>query len=227
MSKDQEPNYYAVIPANVRYSQISSSAKLLYGEISALANTSGSCWATNDYFSRIYQVRKEAVSRWVSELEQAGFIRTSIDREIGNKRWIFITDPIAKKGDRSSEKTQFVYKEGNNKINSSAQKQEELLKIVNEILGRNFRTLPSRNVTKLLNAFSLVEIRFALTALRADDWHLDKIKTLSIDYFIRPTTIDKFLEISKSQPHNGPTAEDIAEFEHQEEINRRFREGES
>ena len=34
----EKPRYYAIIPANVRYSDLKPNAKLLYGEITALSN---------------------------------------------------------------------------------------------------------------------------------------------------------------------------------------------
>jgi len=73
----QEPNYYSIIPANVRYSKkISPSEKLLYGEITSLSNKMGYCWAENSYFAELYKVAKETVSVWVSNLKNAGFIDT-------------------------------------------------------------------------------------------------------------------------------------------------------
>lgn len=74
---------------------------------------------------------------------------------------------------------------------------KDLLVLVNKVTNRNFRTLPERGVKKTLDAFSLVEVESALRALVEDDWHKDKVKELSIDYFTRSTTIDKFLALGK------------------------------
>ena len=68
-------SYYAVIPATVRYdNSVVPSAKLLYGEITALCNEKGYCWATNDYFSRLYSVSKRTISTWIKSLCDAGYI---------------------------------------------------------------------------------------------------------------------------------------------------------
>lgn len=68
------PSYYAVIPANVRYADITPNAKLLYGEITALSSKTGVCWATNGYFANLYQTSIRTVQRWLFELADAGFI---------------------------------------------------------------------------------------------------------------------------------------------------------
>ena len=69
-----KPNYYAIIPAEVRYAAIMPHAKLLYGEITALCNQKGYCWASNSYFSELYGVTKNTISTWVRELKKNIFI---------------------------------------------------------------------------------------------------------------------------------------------------------
>ena len=69
------PTTYAVIPAIVRYdTALSPAARLLYGEITALCAQRGYCWATNDYFARLYQVRRATVSAWVQQLIERGYL---------------------------------------------------------------------------------------------------------------------------------------------------------
>jgi hypothetical protein len=75
-----KPSYYAIIPAEVRYSEINPSAKLLYGEITALCNQKGYCWASNGYFSELYGVTKNTISTWVSVLKKHGFVSVEIIR---------------------------------------------------------------------------------------------------------------------------------------------------
>lgn len=79
-------SYYAIIPANVRYDEtLIPSAKLLYGEITALCNEKGYCWASNDYFSRLYGVSKVSIQNWLKSLEDAGYIHREVRRKEGNK----------------------------------------------------------------------------------------------------------------------------------------------
>jgi len=76
----EKPTYYATIPANVRYSSLKPNAKLLYGEITALSNKLGYCYASNNYFAKLYGVSKNTVSRWLSDLTKLGFITIEIQR---------------------------------------------------------------------------------------------------------------------------------------------------
>ncbi len=75
MEDSGHKGYYAIIPANVRYDDnITPNAKLLYGEITALCNDKGYCWATNKYFSKLYKVTDRTIQDWINQLEAGGYI---------------------------------------------------------------------------------------------------------------------------------------------------------
>jgi|TARA_R110001583_G_scaffold43573_2_gene138686 hypothetical protein len=81
-----KPNYYATITAEVRYSKkITPNAKLLYAEITALSSKDGVCWASNKYFSNLYEVSTVTISRWVSSLVENGFINREMIYKKGTK----------------------------------------------------------------------------------------------------------------------------------------------
>ena len=87
----EKSGYYAVIPAPVRYDEtIPDGAKLLFGEISALCNEKGFCWASNAYFAELYKKSADTISRWVSCLEKAGYIICEVEKNAGNARKIYI-----------------------------------------------------------------------------------------------------------------------------------------
>ena len=79
---DIRPSYYAVIPADVRYDDgIPPNAKLLYGEISALIGKDGFCYASNAYFMKLFGFSDPTISRLITQLEKAGYIRRQIERD--------------------------------------------------------------------------------------------------------------------------------------------------
>jgi DNA-binding MarR family transcriptional regulator len=70
-----EPNYYGILPAEVRYCKfLSASEKVLYCEFAALSNKKGYAWASNTYFAEIYDVEPTTVSEWIQNLKKYGFI---------------------------------------------------------------------------------------------------------------------------------------------------------
>jgi uncharacterized phage protein (TIGR02220 family) len=78
--------YYAIIPANVRYDEnLNPNAKLLYGEITALCNEKGYCWAGNSYFANLYKKDKSTIARWIRELEDNGYITREVIYKEGSR----------------------------------------------------------------------------------------------------------------------------------------------
>lgn len=69
--------YYTILPAKIRLSRnISASEKIIYSEILSLSQKDGYCFATNDFFAKLYGVGKTTVSAWISKLEKIGLIKT-------------------------------------------------------------------------------------------------------------------------------------------------------
>lgn len=84
MAEDKK-NYYAIIPANIRYDKdLTANAKLLYGEITALCNEKGYCWASNDYFSKLYNVSKKTISTWIRQLKDKNYIKVEMNYKEGS-----------------------------------------------------------------------------------------------------------------------------------------------
>ena len=105
----ENPGYYGILPANIRYDKnLKPMEKIMYSELTALSNKNGYCNATNSYFAELYEVSKNTVSLWVSDLEKAGYIKTKLIYEAGTKnikeRRIYIANPITKNNDTYHEK---------------------------------------------------------------------------------------------------------------------------
>ena len=72
----EKPNYYAILPAEVRYSKaLIPNAKLLYAEITALCNMNGKCTASTEYFCRLYEVSRVSIQKWLKNLEDNNHIK--------------------------------------------------------------------------------------------------------------------------------------------------------
>ena len=78
----EKPSYYAIIPASVRYDDnLRANEKLLYGEITALSNKTGVCYASNNYFAKLYKVTPQAISKWVQNLREREYIEMTYIKE--------------------------------------------------------------------------------------------------------------------------------------------------
>ena len=105
----EKPNYYGILPANVRYDkELKPMEKILFTEISSLTSKEGYCYAKNSYFAELYDVHKNTVGNWINNLVKKGYLKSVIIYEKGTKniqeRRLYITTPTNEKTDTSINK---------------------------------------------------------------------------------------------------------------------------
>lgn len=92
---NDKPNFYAIIPADVRYDeQLPPNAKLLYAEISALIGKEGFCYSSNAYFLEVFGFSEKTTARLIADLEKHGYVKRVISRDKSGKvdmRRIYLT----------------------------------------------------------------------------------------------------------------------------------------
>ena len=90
------PTYQISLPASVRFDKsLPISTRLLYGEIKALCDQQGYCWAGNEYLASLYQVKPKVISRWISQLKNLGYLKVEVTK--GNQRKIYVLSDPPKK----------------------------------------------------------------------------------------------------------------------------------
>lgn len=88
--KTHQAGWTGYMDADVRYdSRLSSTAKVIMVEISALTNKEGYAWATNQYFADTFNISKSQASRIVRQLAECGYINVYLNP--GGNRYITIT----------------------------------------------------------------------------------------------------------------------------------------
>ncbi|PJI09512.1 MULTISPECIES: helix-turn-helix domain-containing protein [Clostridium] len=131
-------SYYAIIPANIRYDRrITPNAKLLYGEITALTNEKGYCWASNAYFAELYNVSKTSISKWIKQLIDCEYLKSVViykegTKEILNRYLTILIGGIEEKlhtpiEEKLKDNTTLI----NNTINNTNKKKKSLDDLIN------------------------------------------------------------------------------------------------
>lgn len=188
----EKPNYYAVIPASVRYCKdLPAGAKLLFGEITSLTNDRGYCWASNSYFANLYGVSTKAVSRWIGELNDLGFIGVDVKTDRGNQRRITIDKNVHTYGQKSPDPMDKIVQH-NNKSNTKQNNTAFLEDLISRV---NPREKPTEARQRLLNArlkeYSQEEILKAAVAFSKSDWHKENGQ-MTIDNLLAPSKFGRW-----------------------------------
>ncbi|AGA67547.1 phage protein [Brachyspira pilosicoli P43/6/78] len=171
-NKDKK-NYYAIIPANVRYDKrLSPLTRLIYGEITALSNEKGYCFATNAYFANLYSMSNVSISRCISELKEHNYIRVVYDIKEKNvdKRKIYINNLENKKLEseelnKKNEKLENEELKNNEEITNNEEININIQEYKEDINKNN-------NTNKNDDAFSLAKIKLVNRIKLNDDTDL-------------------------------------------------------
>ena len=177
---------------------------LLYGEITALCNKTGQCFATNNYFAELYKVEVETISRWISHLVKNGFITSNIEKENGNARYIQLNQylltkksiPIDKKINRGIDKKINNNNTNNNNTNNitSNIKEKEIFDYWNAkeiIQHKELTTSILKAIQKAMKEYSVEQIKNYIDRYNA----IIKDKTY---YFDTKWTLAEFLKQSNA-----------------------------
>lgn len=165
-----KPSFYAIIPADVRYDKcLKFAARLLYGEITALCNSTGVCTAGNDYFAALYDVDDKTISRWISQLRNAGYIGVTVFNSEGNRREITIDKKVTTYGQkkhevvtkksRGSDQKVTPIKE-NITINNTINREETALAFLERIAPSYFERFCMKHKTALGHNWAAFEVDF-------------------------------------------------------------------
>lgn len=82
-----KPAFFAILPAAVRYdTRLKPMERILYSEITALADQTGYCYASNRYFIELYGAGERTVQGWIKNLADCGYITVEMFGGAGQGR---------------------------------------------------------------------------------------------------------------------------------------------
>ena len=185
------PNFYAIIPANVRYDkELKANSKLMYGEITALSNKEGYCWASNKYFAELYEVTPQAISNWIKLLEKKGYIKIEYIREgkeIKQRNiYVDVSINIDRVSIKKEEGYQQKFKENITSFNTTINK--DIVEYLNLKTNSNYKHTTEATV-KIINArlkegYTLEDFKTVIDK-KTKQWLNDE----KMSNFLRPLTL--------------------------------------
>ena len=227
MEKRDKPSFYGILPASVRYDKrVKPMARILFADITALANAKGYCNASNKTLGEWHEVAPETASRWVSNLKKTGHIEIVEIKEGKNiiERRIYPISnaaPIDKKINRVLTKTSKGY---------CQKDQDPIDKNVKE--NNTSKNITSININKCVNTQNTppqepdeIERPTQDDPIITVTDHKEKRKKVAAkkEKFIPPTETDaanyaeerireKYPEVQNADQHAESTAEDFINY---------------
>lgn len=220
--------YYAIIPANVRYDkELPANAKLLYGEITALCNERGFCWASNNYFADLYGVSKVSISKWIKKLIESGYLNSEIhykegSKEIEHRYLTLVNDPIKQKLNTpikqkfKDNNTSFNNTNNNNMSSSEKIPFKKIIDHLNQVTGSRFSSKSSdtqKHIKARWNEGNTFEDFISVIDVKNKQWKDNS----EMSKYLRPSTLFsaknfenyKGEAIAEKKKNQKPKANDI------------------
>lgn len=142
---NEKPNYYSILPATVRYDkELTDKAKLIYSEITSLANKTGECWVSNEYLMNLFNTSSRTINRIIKQLKEKQYINIEyihngsskeIEKRIikilgGDKNDTTYCQNCPEGGDKNvAENNKYI---NNNRKEINKEKKELFINILNE-----------------------------------------------------------------------------------------------
>lgn len=173
-----KPNYYAIIPANIRYDEnLKDKAKLLYAEITALSDKNGYCFASNRYFAELYNVSPTTISLLIKNLIDNGYIESEIIYKEGTKEILNRYLRIIKEGYLRNLKEGYLkkVKDNNTSINiTSINKEKDNNKLLSK---KNFKKPTLEEVEEYcVERNNNIDAQMFIDFYDSKDWYVGKNK---------------------------------------------------
>ena len=217
---EEKPNYYAIIPANVRYdTNLKANEKLLYAEISALTNKNGYCWATNKYFAELYDVDIATISRWVNNLIDNNYLDVTYQKD--NTRLLIIKSiPIDEKiNTLLIKKSNIIIKDNNKNNKEEIIKEENIFDYYQQEIG-SLSPNQYEELNKLIDTYGEERVKESINIACNNN-----VKTFNyISSVIKNTTYKNKKEkeipnwLNDTAEYESVSEEELAELEKEMEI---------
>lgn len=189
--RESTSNFYIVIPVTVAYDMnLSANAKIMYGLISGLTNEKGYCWASNKYFADRLHVSKTAVSLWIKNLREAGYITVEVEyrdesKEVDMRKIWIIKNELASNNSNNTPvpaETQPVKEE------KYKDEIKEIIDYLNSKLGSNYR-YKTESTNKLIRARLNEDFTVADFKQVIDTKYASWINKPEMVGYLRPSTL--------------------------------------
>ena len=230
----EKPNYYSIIPADVRYNEeLTPNAKLLYAEITSLSNKNGTCWASDNYFMKLYGVKKRSIQNWLKQLEDYKYIKREVTYKKGTKeiekRYITLVNLNAQPyGINMRNPSADICVGNNTSINTTSNNNKDIvvqdekdsipykqiIDYLNKVTNKNYRNVNGhhKHIKARWNEGFTLNDFFKVIDVKSNDW----INDTKYNQYLRPSTLfgnkmDQYLNQKGVNNENNKGYESILE----------------